>query len=199
MPAFKNPLFRTLVLLIIVLIVGIVGYKKLTETKQNSFYAPMSANNPTPTPALLENDVHSVDGTLKLILRTEPLQDGTKKYSFFIADIHGNNERLLFTKILDKNITMIIPSNTWSPDNKYVFIRQNNVGSFETFVLKANGDAFVNGKQYLDVVSLSIERKLKYAITDVTGWDSPTLLHVKTSGPNFWFEVTSSAFIQLAS
>lgn len=199
MAVFKNPLLRILFFLIILMLVGIVGYKKIIGIKQNNSYPPLSLNKPSPTPSLLENDVHSIDGTLKLIMRILTLQGDTKTYSFFVADIYGNNERSLFAKTLNKNTTMMIPENSWSPDNKYVFIRQNQADLFEIFVLKANGEVFASGQQYLDVISLFAQRKMKYSIIDVTGWDSSVLLHIRTTGPNYWFDVTSSAFMQLSS
>lgn len=151
-----------------------------------------------PTPAIKNTEVHSADGEMNLIMQTQKQEDGSAIYSFFTSDIFGKNKKILFEKTVNAGVSMEIPKNSWSPDNKYVFLREDEPSSFSIFVFKASGENFADGQQYLDVSSLFTQHKVKYLLSDVTGWDSPTLLHVVTSGPSYWFDITTRAFLQLA-
>ena len=101
---------------------------------------------------------------------------------------------------------MSISPNSWSPDKKYVFLQENRSGSiYDVLVFKTSGEPFLVTEQYVSVAPLFTNRKTEYYLTDVTGWDSPTLLHMVTAvdaskkGPPYWFDVTSQSFIQLES
>lgn len=188
---------------IIFLLLAAVSYKLYfagqTSTSQNQILRPY----PSQVQPLV---VHSGDGTAQLIMRKANQKDGSILYSFFVANSSSKIERTLFTKNIPTSDTMIIPANTWSPDNKYVFLRENNSNPFNIFVFKASGETFADEEQYLDLTALFEKRNLPYTMADVTGWDSETLLHVHTTakeknsrGPSFWFDVTDRAFLQLAT
>lgn len=188
---------------IIFLILAAVSYKLYfagqTFTSQDRILRPYPS--PAQQPA-----IHSGDGTVQLIMRKANQKDGSLLYSFFTADGSGKIERTLFTKNIPTSDTMVIPANTWSPDNKYVFLRENNANSFNIFVFKASGEVFADKEPYLDLTALFEKRNLPYTVADVTGWDSETLLHVHTTakeknsrGPSYWFDVTDRAFLQLAT
>lgn len=188
---------------IIFLLLAAVSYKLYfagqTSTSQNQILRPYPSQT-------LPLAVHSGDGTAQLIMRKASQKDGSILYSFFAADGSGKIQRTLFTKNIPTSDTMIIPANTWSPDNKYVFLRENNSNSFNIFVFKASGETFADKEQYLDLTALFEKRNLPYIVADVTGWDSETLLHVHTTakeknsrGPSYWFDVTDRAFLQLAT
>ena len=193
METLKHPLFKILFLSGILVLIAI-PLMAVRSPKTSQFILLPS---PTPTPAP-ETNVHSLDGTLKLIMRTKTA-DSSTSYSFFTADTSGKNEKPLFAKTVTSETTMLLPANSWSPDNKLVFLRENGPSSFNILVFKVSGDPFSNNQLYLSVVPLFVVRKTGYYIADVTGWDSDTLLHVKTTGPSYWFDVDSLAFLQLAS
>ncbi|MBI2405096.1 hypothetical protein HYV22_02865 [Candidatus Gottesmanbacteria bacterium] len=154
-----------------------------------------------------ETDVHHPDGTRKLIMRTKRSPDGSRLYSFFTADIDGNNEQLIFEKTMssDNPTTMALPYNAWSPGTeKYVFIEETNATGASYLVLNTSGKLFPNQEHHLDVTALFKEKKIPYTFQNATGWASPTLLIFRTTtdtgakGPSYWFEVPSLAFLQLA-
>ena len=211
------------ILFIIVFIVaGAFLVMRSAKTNQNQPFFP-ALLLPTPTPAMQETNVHSGDGTMQLIMKTEKKRGGSRTYSFVATDISGNNPKPLLTKTVPPGGTMIIPQNTWTPDNKLVFLQENDpatsaamLGSLGIFVLKASGEPFVrqladqgksfaDNQQYLDVTSLWTQRKINYTFRSATGWASPTLLIITTNkedgtrGPSYWFDVPSRAFLQLAS
>ncbi|OGG27914.1 hypothetical protein A3A64_02505 [Candidatus Gottesmanbacteria bacterium RIFCSPLOWO2_01_FULL_48_11] len=173
---------------------------------------PKPATSPQSTPALqtpapkktAETSVSNPDGTKKLILRKEKPSGTITTYTFIVAQ--DNSEREIFTQSADPNTKYDIPANTWSPgENTYLFLRETTTGTTRYLVFKATGQPFTDEEQFLEVTSLFAKTANKYRIRDITGWDSPELLHVQTEteqgakGPSFWFEVPSRVFLQLAS
>lgn len=148
-----------------------------------------------------KSEIHSSDGTMNLIMQTETKKDQPKNYSFFVADISGKNKRLLFTKTVSLG-EISAPLNSWSPDNKYLYLEEKKPGPVDVLVFKASGESFLNGEQYLDVGQLLAKSKAEYHLNHVTGWVSPTLVQVNTikddltKGPSYWFDVESHAFWQ---
>lgn len=152
-----------------------------------------------------DQEVHSPDGTMNLIMKVQKNSDNTNTFSFSISDISGRNQRSLFSKSLSPSGRMEIPKNAWSPDNKLVFVHEDKDGVLDWFVFKTDGTAFGKGENFLDIDGVFLNKKSDYYITDVTGWDGPSLLHVKTAfdkstpGPTYWFDTVSITFIQLAN
>lgn len=157
----------------------------------------------TPTP-IQDKEVHSADGKMNLVM-VQDKKDGVKTYTFIASDLSGKNKKTLFSKTVEASASMLLSPNSWSPNNKYVFLQEKEGESIKTFVFKASGEPFTNGLQYLDVRALFEEHKTKYTLKDATGWDAPELLHVttmldaNTKGPSYWFEIPSKAFLQLAT
>lgn len=173
----------------------LANYEKLTSLNQPN---PALINPIAPTPAVQNTEVHSPDGEMNLIMQAQKQSDGSIAYSFFTSDISGKNKKIIFEKTVGIGASMMIPHNSWSPDNKYVFLRENKSDSFDLLVFKASGENFSNGENYISIMPLFAESKIKHTMKDITGWDSPTLLHVITSGPSYWFDVTTRSFLQLA-
>lgn len=186
------------VFLIILVFAGILFLTNSEKLMGLSQQNPVLIKPVAPTSAIENSEVHSSDGEMNLIMQAQKQNDGSTTYSFFTSDIADNNKKLIFEKTAVDGISMEIPHNSWSPDNKYVFLKESKSGSFDFFVFNASGENFASGEKYIDVMPIFAESKIKYDIKDITGWDSPTLLHVITSGPSYWFDVTTKAFLQLA-
>lgn len=198
MGSSKHFPLKIIVFLIILAFGGVLffaNYEKLTSSNQSN---PVLIKPIAPTPTIQNSEVHSSDGEINLIMQAQKQNDGSTSYLFFTSDIAGRNKKLIFEKTVGEDASMEMSQNSWSPENKYVFLRENEPSSFSIFVFKASGENFADGQQYLDVTSLFAQHKIKYLLNDVTGWDSPTLLHVITSGPSYWFDVTTKTFLQLA-
>ena len=176
---------------------------KASGTNVNAEFAPTVQPAPQKS-GTAQSDVHSSNADKKLIMRITSGKNGMTTYDFFVADISGANERLLYTKTLGSGSGMMLPINAWDPTDTYVFIGEKDGGTPGFFVLKASGEPFANGEKFLDVGAVWTAKKINYSIRDATGWASGTLLIVYTSqedgshGPAFWFEVPSTAIIQLA-
>lgn len=144
-------------------------------------------------------------GEMTLVMKKEQPTNQFQKYTFSVVDNTTNVEQIIFTTTASASSTLSIPGNSWSPDNKYIFLQEKIAGNGLTFlVLKTSGEVFSNDQKYLDVGAFFAQKQPKYMMTDVTGWASPTLLIVYTKtdtgekGPSFWFDITSLSFIQLA-
>jgi hypothetical protein len=140
--------------------------------------------------------VGSPDGKMSLIMRKEK-GDGTVTYRFTLKDEASGAQKEIFTKAETAGVTLSIPDNTFSSDNKYVFLKETGTSGVTYLVL--------TDTQTFDVSSLFAAKHENYVITDATGWAGPTLLIINTDkasggiGPSFWFDVASHSFIQLSS
>jgi hypothetical protein len=169
--------------------------------------AVLSVPSPIPTKRNVvgETSTDSSHADKKLMLRTTYKSDGTTEYSFIVADISGGNSRVLFDKTLPTGASMGLPYNSWDPTDTYLFLEEHNSGAVDYLVLKADGTPFADGNQYIDVGAVWVNKNVGYTIRTATGWASGTLLIIYTSkddgskGPAFWFEIPSTAILQLAS
>jgi len=194
--------FILFVLLVTISVVTAIWYQQRTATT-----AQASAGQPASkkTNSVQETSVHSSNADKQLILRTTPKSDGMTQYSYIVADISGANQRLLLDKTLPAGAEMKLPDNSWDPTDTYIFLEEHNSGAVDFLVLKASGEPFADGNKYIDVGAVWANKKMEYNIRTATGWASGTLLIIYTSkddgsrGPAFWFEIPSTAILQLAS
>lgn len=144
----------------------------------------------------------SPDGTKNLKMKKIPDSDGSYAFVFTVMDGSSANEHALYTAKVQNSDNLSIPFNTWSPDNKYLFIQKNDNGAL---VFNASGEPITGSQPYFDVGELFIEKIKNVSPALITGWASPNLLIVNTvkedntKGPSYWFEVPSKAIMQLSS
>lgn len=182
---------RIFVAIIIIGIIVEVKFPNLFNLPEPASVLPASVK--VQTASKQNGQVLSADGTMKILMKKVG-----STYSFFVSNANGKNSKLIFTKTINSKDEIYIPQNTFSPSNKYFFLKEKVGIKNDVLVFKTSGSIFSNGQQYLTPVSVFEKRSFTYSITDITGWDDPTLLHVKTTGPNFWFDVESGSFVQLS-
>ncbi len=158
---------------------------------------PLSTPPPVPVVRAAEPTVvDSPDGKMSLIMRKEKGNDATT-YKFTLKDETSGAQKEMFAKTETAGVTLSIPDNTFSSDNKYVFLKETSASGV-TYLVLADTQTF-------DVSSLFAAKHPNYVITDATGWAGPTLLVINTNkadggtGPSFWFDVASHSFIQLST
>lgn len=178
---------------------AVLGLTAPAVFKNDITKEPLAAPVPTPTEAPLDvatsTHVRSPDGIMTLTIKETKKSDGTTFYSFLVSGEDADN-----LEIYSKTLTigkMLLSLNSWSPDNKYLFITENNGNLDNYLIFKATGEAFADGTPYIDFGAHYSEKMTEYTLKDVTGWDGPDLLHVRTSGPAYWFEISSTAFYRL--
>lgn len=193
--------FLVILLVVGVVIGGIFGLKgRLTQEKSGDLPKLLAA----PVPAAGSSQttvVSSPDGLKTLTMKEEKSTDGTM-YTFTISDENGSGD-LIFSKTLSDGSSLSIPYNTFSPDDKYIFIKEDDNGMASYIVMTTSGVAIGNN-QTLEIVGLFNQKEPNYKVTDVTGWAAPTLIIVNSDkkdggvGPSFWFEVLDQSFISLS-
>ncbi len=210
----KIPLRKTIFVIVLVAVIAVSG---LILFKKISFFEKMLAGvvwpvwigqqtgnkeavKPVDQPDTTE--VLSVDGTMVLIMSRDGKKGQPQTYSFRVKNIAGKSEdkteRLIFTKTIGLGGKMEILRNSWSPDNKYLMLQeQDEFGQKKVLVFKASGQAFANGEQYFDAMAVFNQKRIGWAARDVTGWASPTLVNITTykegveNGPAYWLDVGS--------
>lgn len=153
--------------------------------------------------AAYKSEVHSPDGTMKIVLDKVFKSQTSIDHIVTVSKITGTDKKVILTKTFGENQTIQLPQNSFSPDNKYIFLKEKDKDMFSFYVYKVSGELFANGKEYTEVIPLFEDKKYELKLSDVTGWDSNTLLHIFTvkengaAGPSFWFDTENYAFYQL--
>lgn len=200
-----------LLFLFLALILGFVlaFYTKFNFSNPRRFSLPVLQNfqSPTPTPQIAKPQIMSQispDGTKLLTMAVTSNKNLTKTYTFSTANSDNINQVQIYSVIYGVD-SMSIPFNTWSPDDKYIFINHISGKGNEALVFRADGspldstDSFLNATQ---VFGSKISGDIYY---ETTGWASPTLLIINTKkadgtkSTSYWLEVPSKAVIPLAS
>ena len=129
--------------------------------------------------------VDSPDGKAKLTMK-KTKSTNLVNYTFSI-------DKPIFSKTIASTNTISIPHNTWSPDNKYIFLKEDQDKEINYNVLS------VTGKEFINVSSLFREKYPDLKLVEITGWAAPTLLILNTQKSSFWFNVTNKSFTLLSS
>ncbi len=194
-----NVLVAILLVALIFCVVSFIGlFRKdeLNQTKQETGNVAVAAE-------VEQNlQVHSGDGKARLTGTSKLLADATTSYTFSVSG-EKIDPRILFSKTLAAGGKIEVPANSWSPDNKQLFVAEKVNGTTNYLVYKADGSKYKNGDDYLDVLGFWIKSKYKFSIRTVTGWAGNDLLEFLTTkedgtdGPSFWFVTSSRNFLQL--
>ena len=147
--------------------------------------------------------VGSPDGKSNLTMKTEK-GEAQDIYTFFIQEKDGV-ESEIYKKNVPAGTAISIPFNTFSPDNKYLLLKEASSASVIYFVVSTNGKPFSEDLPVAEITTPFLLKYEKYNITDVTGWGGLNLVVINTdkkaggTGPSFWFDVSSRSFIQLST
>ena len=150
-----------------------------------------------------QTSVGSPDGKFTLDMKEDKGKD-TVTYTFLMKDESSGSQKEIYTKTVPAGTTLSIPYNTFSPDNKFIFIKETGSSQTSYFALTTSGAPIAKDAQSFDISSLFRAKYSNYNITEVTGWGGMTLIVVNTdkidgaAGPSFWFDVSSGSFIQLS-
>ena len=196
------------IVVILAVFLSTLAFRYLANrTRQKSAVLPVAAQfipTPTPTVIFLPVRVDSPDGTRTLTMKFQE-NIKTTTYSFFASEKPDNQAKLITTKIATPQDSFSIPDNTWSPDNKYVFVTKRTPTEKNYFVFPASDTVQDNNLENTEVNALFSQNYPQYNLTEITGWAAPNLLIMNTTadggerGPSFWFDISSQTFIQLGT
>ena len=159
------------------------------DLKQNSLEKD---NIPEPVFAAPDADVLSPDGKVTLTMREKKVETGVI-HTFLVSG------KGIFSKTLPEDGDLSIPYNAFSPDNKYIFLKQIVSGKVDYFVLPLSDGTEID-------FSGPFAEKFgsELVIDEATGWGGVDLVVINTQkvgggkGPSFWFEIPSRSFIRLS-
>lgn len=114
------------------------------------------------------------------------------------------NDEVVIRRPVESGLDLLIPFNTWSPDDKYFFLHEKRLDSDEYLVMMKNGKYFADESPSLKVKELFAIVHPETTIVDVTGWAAPTLLIINAKNSSetnmsYWFDVTTHKFIRLSN
>jgi hypothetical protein len=191
---------RSKLLVLAVALIAVFAAVTLLRTGRSQNPLPSSASavsEATPSPSLATT-LESPDGKVALTMRQEKAEGG-RRWAFSVGG------REIFSKVLPLGASFSIPLNTFSPDDKYIFLEEITPEKVSYPVLAISGEPLTKNAQTLEIVGLFAEKYPEYKVTDVTGWGGVGLIIVNTDkveggvGPSFWFEVASASFIRLSN
>lgn len=205
MPRVKRKPHSPLAFLLI-LAIGVVGVVFWFSTKTvlspiRQSYLPSEPPSPTPNPKIGTLSQISPDGKKTIELTVKEISPGNLNYLINVNDNMDNTSSLIHSSHLESEVEVMIPFNTWSPDNKRFFIVEKQPLATNFLLFQADGS--VNSVQ---ITAEYEQAEIPYILSDITGWASPTLLIVRTDeretgepGPSYWYETSSRKFIRLSS
>ncbi|MDH5533003.1 MAG: L,D-transpeptidase [Candidatus Pacebacteria bacterium] len=156
----------------------------------------------SPEIKVIKTSQDSPEGAIELFVDTEKMPFNRIKYTLSVQEKDSEIQEI-FSETINNKMTIELPLNSWSPQNKYFFIKQNNVSSKNNLIFKSSGEKF-DEDDFININDLYIEHEIPYTFNEVTGWADPNLLLITTTqldsdkeGPSYWFDVTNQNFIQL--
>src|SRR3972149_11674232 len=115
----------------------------------------------TPAPGKAVTTVDSPDTLQKLTMKEEK-NNKMITYTFSTSSREGDDAKQIFTKTLDSSETISIPYNAWSPDGKYLFLKQSSSSKTNYFALTSSGNPIAKDTQTLDIIDLFEKKYTDY-------------------------------------
>ncbi|MFH0772713.1 MAG: hypothetical protein V1922_00150 [bacterium] len=165
---------------------------------------PPVVETPIPTISPQETYMDSPEGSKTLTLEKLD-REGITTYLLYVTFKSDEQKQQIFKKEMPLSQSFEIPYNAWSPDTKYLFLKEKNPTLDNYLVFQSSGSPFSNDRAYLSIQELFQKKVQNYTIEDVTGWADLPLLMVNTKANDsdkkvsFWFDVPSQSFVQLGT
>jgi len=196
---FKKILKSIFIITFITSLILLALFQRNRQIRQQVLANIPSLEIPSPTMVfslpIQTESLGSPDGSKTLIMKKEQIKDKVK-YTFFVDELIFQKEEVLQS--------LVIPYNAWSPDNKYIFLKESGASINNYYVFYASGDLFSENVKYLNIQNLFEKKVNGFVIQEVTGWAAPNLIIINTVSSegnrvSFWFDVPSQSFIQLGT
>lgn len=196
-----------IIMLGIVLSFFITG-KRSNRSTQSVFSAPIPVTvtpEPTQEPVGLQVFImDSPDGNKALILEKQE-DKGRFTDSLFVTEKPYKERQLIFKNEEQDTRNFEIPFNTWSPNTRYVFLKEKTKLGDNYLAFQSNGNLFPNDMPFISVSDLFKEKVEGYLIEEVTGWGDMTTLIINTKSlegdakKSFWFDAMTLSFSPLGT
>lgn len=158
---------------------------------------------PSPSPSLAQT-AEASDGKISLELtRKQGIE--TTIWSLTASQAGTGVNKRIWSAVLPSDTNVSVPFNAVSPDNKYLFLKQAGPDKTRYLALTTSGAPISQDFETIEFGELFESKYPEYKITAVTGWGGLNLIVLNTdkasggTGPSFWFEIPSQAFIRLSN
>ncbi|MBU2051727.1 hypothetical protein KKH13_00795 [Patescibacteria group bacterium] len=188
----------SLPLIIVLAAIGGLAWQRLSPQPA----AVQEITEPSPSPELISS-AQSSDGEISLTLKQNPGAD-TSTWTLTAVQAKEAPKRLWWATLPD-DTTVSIPFNAVSPDNKYLFLKQEGPDKSRYLVLTSSGAPLTKATQTVEFSQLFEQKYPDYQITEATGWGGINLIVFNTdkiaggTGPSFWFDLSGQSFIRLSN
>jgi dipeptidyl aminopeptidase/acylaminoacyl peptidase len=168
-----------------------------------TFASTFATPTPSPSASVTTTTIEAPDGKMTLTVQDNEVEGGLKKT--FSTQGAGGALTEIYSETVPGGNTLSVPYNTFSPDDRYLFLKETTPTQTYYYVLTTSGKPITSNSATLEVSGLFYAKYSDFIITDVTGWGGLNLLVVNTNnksggqGPSFWFEVPSGGFIRLST
>ncbi len=159
---------------------------------------------PKDIPEDSQSSILAPDGAMTLLSENKSLADGSVNQTFSVTIGDKKAVEIYSINSLNNNL-IVVPYNTFSPDNKYIFLRTLNLSGDEYIVMRTDGKNILEESKTVPVIESFNQKFQNLVVTDVSGWGGNNLIIVNTDlkeggiGPSFWFDISNFSFIQLGS
>ena len=172
------------------------------KTGTTSFAAE---NSPPPTDKNSKVDISAPDGKYTFSVENKILDNGNLTQTFSMTNEADKTTAVIYTKESAKENVITVPYNSFSPDDKYIFLEYPSGGKLIHIVLRTDGLDIKTDNKFVEIESSFSQKNPDYKITEVTGWGGINLIVFNTNnkdgelGPSWWYDVTSFSFILLST
>lgn len=177
-----------------------VSSRKTTAPIIPAFASVVSTPSPNPSAS---NTILAPDGKMSLIIGEEKTAGGVTKT--ISAERQNGTPVQIYSKTEPSGSSLSVPYNTFSPDDRYIFLKETTPTQTLYYALSTDGKPLAKDSQAVEITSLFYAKYTDFKITDMTGWGGMNLIVFNTNnndgsvGPSFWFELPGQAFIRLSS
>ncbi len=149
-------------------------------------------------------DVLSPNGKLTLTMKNVN-KGGILTQTFSLFSEKDKTTIQIYSHESKEDNPILIPYNTFSPDDKYIFLKAGTTEAPEYLVLRTDGKNIKGEEKFVEIGSIFAEKYPDFVITDVTGWGGYALVVLNSNykdgkvGPSWWFDLSSFGFIRLSN
>lgn len=182
-----------------------INILSLAPIQPTTVALPSSPPTPMPTPVpriskIIASQINP-DNSYILKLKMIPEQNLTA-FTLLYAKASDSTGTQLYASIPMLDTNWSIPFNTWSPDNKYIFIQEDKAKTRDYIIFPV---ASADPIEPIRLSRLFYNQYPDHVLREVTGWAGASLLILNTqtkngeTGPSFWFHPATKAFTQLST
>lgn len=192
-----------IVILMLLISVGVFVFIKTRKITETVNIRPKIILSPTPSPANITT-IESPDGKLILTVK-EKRMDNSVNYIFSIITKADKTNKIIYTSTLPQGTSLSVLFNTFSPDGKFILLKETKATGISFLVLSANKELPDSNKEIINLSNLFNDKYSDYNITEVTGWAGTSLIVMNSDkktggvGPSFWYDVSNNSFIKLST